>query len=297
MIKRLRRRILGGTAWCWEPACDLLEPAEDCLSGWEEASRWARWLYESGEAIDAVPLGGRGPPYVRSKAVGTSGALESADGGRSIVYKAKKDPKLLLQARRGLRPLSRGGRREGSARAGAFDVAVRACASEFRRCRADAAAHRCVWTAEAWRASRRRARTKPREQGFMHVMMEAGRAESDCKTRQQRATPHPCARAWRCEGLRPLPLPCWAGTPRALPVTARRPVAGSAKNTCLPPSAAPEGPTTARQRRQCQVCASNDAQIAGVSTVPVKICRAGRSWVRFTSCAALLAASYSRWLG
>lgn len=61
-----------------------------------------------------------------------------------------------------------------------------------------------------------------REQGFMHVMMEAGRAESDCKTRQQRATPHPCARAWRCEGLRPLPLPCWAGTPRALPVTARR---------------------------------------------------------------------------
>lgn len=92
MIKRLRRRILGGTAWCWEPACDLLEPAEDCLSGWEEASRWARWLYESGEAIDAVPLGGRGPPYVRSKAVGTSGALESADGGRSIVYKAKKTP-------------------------------------------------------------------------------------------------------------------------------------------------------------------------------------------------------------
>lgn len=118
MIKRLRRRILGGTAWCWEPACDLLKPAgEGCdgLSGWDDVSRW---LYESGEAIDAVPLGGRGPPYVRSKVVDASGALESTDGGRSIVYKTRKDPKLLQKTRRGLRtPFTEGGEKAARGRA------------------------------------------------------------------------------------------------------------------------------------------------------------------------------------
>lgn len=294
MIKRLRRRILGGTAWCCEPACDLLEPAEDCLSGWEEASRWARWLYESGEAIDAVPLGGRGPPYVRSKAVGTSGALESADGGRSIVYKAKKDPKLLLQARRGLRPpftrwAARRQRASGRVRRGGPSLRERV-PEVSRGCGCTPVRLDC-WSLESFSTAGANKTTRTRfyacDDGGLAGLSRTVRLDSSVRL------PTHAHGLGAAKGLRPLPLPCWAGTPRALPVTARR----RQRQKYLPPSAAPEGPTAARQRRQCQVCASNDAQIAGVSTVPVKICRAGRSWVRFTSCAALPAASYSRWLG
>lgn len=132
---------------------------------------------------------------------------------------------------------------------------------------------------------------KTYEQGFMHVM-EAGRAESRRHRPRRNATSPPTRTVLALrepEGSSAFAAALLAPSASAAARLSRH----RRRQKYQPPSAARKGPTWRQRRQRCQASMSNVAQIAGVSTVPVKICRAGRSWVRFTSCAALTTAPYS----
>lgn len=130
--------------------------------------------------------------------------------------------------------------------------------------------------------------------------MDAGRAESEASRLGRRACEllptHACTGSApqrvpeRQKGLRIRSVLAELGW--HAPNAARDSYRGGAKNTRHPPPFPKARLCAPKTAAVPSACMSNVSQIAGVSTVPVKIYRAGRSWVRCHHATRSACASY-----